>query len=96
MMLLGRIFSDHPVLFSLLKRHAIIVDAVLLGFWCLWTKPSPRSSQRIPLIVWGIGVVPEVNFVVEPDLPTTNLDPKYVQIGSEYGPEWSQKRRCKI
>ena len=36
------------------------------------------------------------NFVVEPDLLTTNLDPKYVQIGSEYGPERSQKRGCKI
>ena len=36
------------------------------------------------------------DFVVEPDLLTTNLGPKYVQIGSEYGPERFQKGGCKI
>ena len=36
------------------------------------------------------------DFVVEPTLLTTNLGPKYVQIGSEYGPERSRKRGCKI
>ena len=36
------------------------------------------------------------NFVVEPTLLTTNLGPKYVQFGSEYGPERSQKGGSKI
>ena len=36
------------------------------------------------------------NSVVEPDLLTTNLGPKYGQIGSEYGPERFQKGGCKI
>ena len=81
------------------KRRVQNPKILLWSLHCSRPTWVQNMSNSVPNMVRnGLekeGAKSEKN-VVEPDLLTTNLDPKYVRIGSEYGPERSQKRGCKI
>ena len=81
------------------KKRVQNLKILLWSLTCSRPTWIQNMSKSAPNMVWN-GLKKEgaksEDFVVEPDLLTTNLGPKYDRIGSEYGPKRSQKRGCNI